>query len=112
MREALLIFASAALGATVQEILCWYDIYKRLDAEKHQSLINSRKYWGIVCAFIVVTGLISLIWFNNQNNDQHPNLRDVLVFGISLPLIVKQIIRSRPEQIRLGSRDGAYFDGR
>ena len=44
MAGSLVIFLSAVLGAALQEILKWYDIYKRLDFKKYDKLIKSARY--------------------------------------------------------------------
>jgi hypothetical protein len=108
MVENLVIFSTAAVGAALQELLYWYDIYKRLEFKKYNRLMNSASYWAIVSAFIVMTGLVAIIWFSGG---PQPIPRDVFVFGISLPLIIKQVYRARPGQIKLGTSD-EYFDVR
>ncbi|MCA1467452.1 hypothetical protein I6F09_06085 [Bradyrhizobium sp. IC3195] len=112
MASEFLIFGSAAAGAALQEVLYWYEAYKSLDIEKYKVLMNSVQYWIIVVAFILVTGVVAVIWF--QDDKDVPKLRDVLIFGVSLPLIVKQIIRSRPmDNLKLGPSDQtsvSYFD--
>ncbi len=111
MSNALLIFGSAAVGAALQEVLYWYEAYKSLEIDKYQMLMRSAQYWITISAFILLTGIVAIIWF--QGDKDLPRLKDVLIFGVSLPLIVKQIVRSRPDGTKLGSRDNgsiSYFD--
>jgi hypothetical protein len=105
--DNLLVFSSAALGASLQELLYWHDIYKRLDFKKYDKLIKSARYWLIVSTFILATGAVALIWFNGQTK---PPLKDVLLFGASLPLLIKQVVRSKPARIKLGSSGSEYFN--
>ena len=110
MGDGVLIFLSASTGAAMQELLYWYEIYKSLDFAKYQSLIRSRPYWMIVAGLVLITGIVALFWFGDEGHAS--NKRDVFVFGISLPLIVKQLMRARPEQIKLGGKGVSYFDVR
>jgi len=108
MADYLLIFVSAAVGASAQEVLYWYDIYKKLEHKKYEKLMQSRRYWMIVGFFILATGVMAMLWFDATQ--KAPPKRDVLLFGITLPLLIKQLIRSRPGGIKLGSNDDGYFD--
>ncbi|MGM4903015.1 hypothetical protein AB8B21_29195 [Tardiphaga sp. 866_E4_N2_1] len=56
------------------------------------------------------SGLVALVWFDDAKDP--PKLREVFVFGVSLPLIVKQFLKSRPENITLGAKSASYFDVR
>ena len=107
MAQSLLTFASAALGAALMEVVYWREIYRKSNYEKYDRLIRSARYWVPACSFVIGTGLAAMIWFKNEAS---PDWRSVLAFGVSFPLVLKQLKQGLPGQMKLGKGDGGYFD--
>lgn len=104
--DSLVIAGAAAMGAVVQETVYWYNIRHNLDEEKYRILIRSARYWVIVSAMIVVTAVVSLIWYSG---DEDPGVRAAFAFGIGLPLLVKQLGQASSGSIKLGAKNLSYF---
>ncbi|HYD14803.1 MAG TPA: hypothetical protein VEA77_00240, partial [Hyphomicrobium sp.] len=97
---------SAALGAVVQELLYWYNLRHSLDERKYRTLVRSPGYWLIMTTWVVASGILSLILLDA------PSSRDAFVFGIALPLLIKQIGQAQTGQVTLGSGTSSYFSMR
>lgn len=107
MDKSIMIAAgSAALGAVIQELLYWYNLRHSLDEAKYRALVRSSGYWLIMGVWLVASGILSLILLDN------PSSRDAFVFGIALPLLIKQIGQAQTGQVTLGSGASSYFSMR
>jgi hypothetical protein len=101
--DAASLFLYAAGGAAIQEILWWHNLRFELEKRKYQKLLSSGPYWGITLAFIASAGVVALAWYAARK-DFSP--RDVLLFGASLPLLLKATAKSRKPEQHLGDEQG------
>jgi hypothetical protein len=104
--QHLTVAGSAAMGAVVQETIYWYNLRHKLEAEEYRALIRSAKYWAVVSAMIIVTAVVSLIWYSGEDN---PGARAAFTFGVGLPLLVKQLGQAATPSVRLGHGTRGYF---
>ena len=96
MYAHLLLFGSAATGATLQEAIWWYNLRLQLSNTKYRRLFRSPSYWLVTAAFIALTGVAALFWYSDQ-----PNVpgKEVILLGAAMPLLLKQGIKTgKPEQ--------------
>jgi hypothetical protein len=96
--------AAAAGGAAIQELVYWYNLRHQLDRPRYRKLIGSTTYWAVVAATLVGTGLVAMLWYYEASA---VSPKEALVFGIGLPLFVKQLAQSRADTVKLGDDLGS-----
>lgn len=94
------------MGAVVQETVYWYNLRHKLESEEYRTLIGSARYWAIVAAMILVTAVVSVIWYSGADN---PGARAAFAFGVGLPLLVKQFGQASSGSVKLGHSKPRYF---
>ena len=76
----------AAFGASLQELVTWYNLRNTLSSDEHRELLHSAAYWAITVLMILASGIGTWIWYNGE---KHP-LRECLLAGAAFPLLVKK----------------------
>lgn len=98
----------AALGASIQEVVYWYNARGKLAAEKYRTLIKSPAYWLLTLAMVAVSALGTWVWFKNEQ--QTPRM--YMVVGAGFPLLLKQAVSallSKESKFGLADNWRLYF---
>lgn len=107
MNQLWTIAGPAALGAAVQELIYWYNLRHQLDEERYQRLIASKGYWIVVGAFVIGAALSAMVWFAGGEKVSH---KESFIFGVGLPLLIKQLGLARGSKVTLGHRERNYLE--
>ena len=98
----LIAFGVAAVGAALQEVLYWYGLKQQLHQPEYDSMLRSRRYWIIVGAMIIGSGLGTSIVYGGRI--QAPDV--LIVLGAAFPLTFKKLIAASGEP-RLGATESS-----
>lgn len=77
----------AIFGAMCQELLHWYELRNKLDAQQRK-LFRSKFYWCITISMIIASGIATWILYNDAIPAK-PKLPFIL--GATFPLIFKKL---------------------
>lgn len=80
----------AIFGSLCQELLYWYEIRNKLEAEENKKLLHSKSYWIITLIMIAVSGIGTWLIFFDKGVD-FPN-KIPFVLGAAFPLVFKKIV--------------------
>jgi hypothetical protein len=97
---ALPIFACAAFGGGLIELLKWYQLR---ESPSFPAYVRSPVYWGLTIAMICAGGGLALLY-----GTEAKNAILVLNIGLSAPLMVKLLAES---QVKTVSHDGPGVPG-
>ncbi|HYG47863.1 MAG TPA: hypothetical protein VD846_07955 [Allosphingosinicella sp.] len=104
--QLLLLAATAGLGAVLQEFLYWYNLRHRLDEAEYRKLIRSPGYWMVVALWIIIAAVLAMLYFEGR---LEATKWDALLFGVGLPLFIKQLGKAQTGTDTLGSGAASYF---
>ncbi len=94
--------AIGAFGAILQELLFWYNAKTKLDTEEYRSILGSARYWIIVIAMVIASGIASYVWFSPEQQAA----RTYLLFGAAFPVLFKKAVDAFiPTQTHLGVKE-------
>lgn len=98
----------ALLGASLQEILHWYELREKLTLKKYKSLLNSRAYWIVTLLMTLSSALGTFYLLAGSSVGYLP--RDYLIYSFVFPIILKKVAklvaREDPE-VNLGDVRGS-----
>jgi len=55
--------AVGTFGAILQELLFWYNARYKLAAEEYRAILTSARYWIVVTAMAIGSGIAAYVWF-------------------------------------------------
>jgi len=100
MSPAVFAILVGTFGGVLQEVLYWYNAKTKLDTAEYRTILTSKRYWCIVVAMVIGSGVASYIWFLPG----HESSRTYLLFGAAFPVFFKKAIDAfSPKDTRLGS---------
>ena len=95
-------FYIAAFGASLQELLHWYELREKLSAQKYKRLLRSKGYWILVGLMIVASGIAIAIYA--QKKDKEPI--DLMLLGAAVPVLFKKgVSAAQSRKVVLGEED-------
>jgi hypothetical protein len=99
----------AIFGSAFQELLYWYDLRSKLDADKYDRMWRSPAYWIITFLMVVGSAYGTTIWFEGQNVGP----KDFMIVSAAFPLLFKKGISAANKRVTLGAGDAirSYFRG-
>jgi len=53
-------------GAVLQELLFWYKAKTKLDTEEYKAILTSTRYWIVVTAMAIGSGIAAYVWFTPE----------------------------------------------
>ena len=87
-------------GAVLQELLFWYNAKTKLDTEEYKAILTSTRYWIVVTAMAIGSGIAAYIWFTPEQQAA----RTYLLFGAAFPVLFKKAVDAFiPRQAKLGT---------
>jgi len=100
---------ASGVGATLQELIYWYDSRSKLETDEYQRMMHSLSYWVITFLMIVLSAIGCCIWYSGQAASG----RDYLITGAGFPLLLKKAVSALTsnQNLKLGTRRpiAAYF---
>lgn len=81
-------FIAAACGASLQELLYWYDLRQHLKLKRYERLLRSTGYWIITGLMIALSTVGTWLWFDGATVDA----RHYLLVGAAFPLLFKSAV--------------------
>jgi hypothetical protein len=94
--------AIGSFGAILQELLFWYNARTKLDTEEYRAILDSVRYWLVVTAMIIGSGIASYVWFSPDQQAA----RTYLLFGAAFPVLFKKAVDAfNPARTHLGKED-------
>lgn len=95
-------FLAALFGASLQELLYWFDLKHHLDDPENQKTLRSPGYWIITLLMIGASAVGVLYWYGG-NRTVEP--RDYVLAAAAFPLLFKHAVSALGQSRRvLGSR--------
>jgi hypothetical protein len=88
MSAALHDMAIGTIGAILQELLFWYNAKAKLDTAEYGAILKSLRYWSVVIAMCVGSGIASYFWFSPEQQ----TARTYLLFGAAFPVLFKKAV--------------------
>jgi hypothetical protein len=89
-------------GAILQELLFWYNARTKLDTEEYRAILASTRYWIVLMAMVVGSGIASYLWFRPTAQEA----RTYLLFGAAFPALFKKAVDAFiPAQTHLGAKE-------
>lgn len=82
---------AAFLGASLQEIVHWYERREKLSARRYQKDMRSPLYWLITLAMIGASALGAVLWFDSESRPPDP--KTYVVVAAAFPMFVKRGIQ-------------------
>jgi hypothetical protein len=102
MKPAAFAIVVGTFGAVLQELLFWYNARTKLDTEEYRAILASPRYWIVVTAMAIGSGIASFMWFAP---DQQVG-RTYLLFGAAFPVLFKKAVDAFvPAQTKLGANE-------
>lgn len=86
------IILPALVGLAGQEIIQWFSLRTVLSKPEHLQTLRDPKYWTI-CALMLLFGT-AIIYFWVSGDPQRYQDKDIMVFGLSFPALVRKITAS------------------
>ena len=100
MTPALSDIAIGTFGAILQELLFWYNARTKLDTEEYRAILTSARYWVVVTAMGIGSGIAAHVWFSPNQQAA----RTYLLFGAAFPVLFKKAVDAFiPAQTHLGA---------
>lgn len=81
-------FIAAACGASLQELLYWYDLRQHLKHKRYERLLRSTAYWIVTGLMIALSTVGTWLWFDGATVDA----RHYLLVGAAFPLLFKSAV--------------------
>jgi hypothetical protein len=104
MTPAAFAIAVGTFGAVLQELLFWYNARTKLESEEYRSILKSPRYWIVVAAMAVGSGVAAYLWFSPTVQEG----RTYLLFGAAFPVLFKKAVDAFiPAQTHLGAKEDA-----
>jgi hypothetical protein len=88
MTPAVFGIAVGTFGAVLQELLFWYNAKDKLESQEYRAIIASAKYWIVVSAMAVGSGIAAYLWFSPDQQAA----RTYLLFGAAFPVLFKKSV--------------------
>jgi hypothetical protein len=88
MTPAIFAIAVGTFGAVLQELLFWYNAKNKLESQEYRAILASAKYWIVVSAMAVGSGIAAYIWFSPDQQAA----RTYLLFGAAFPVLFKKAV--------------------
>jgi hypothetical protein len=102
-------FGAAFFGATLLELVHWYELRDKLSSGRYKRLIRSPAYWvlTVLMAFGSAVGVVIWTWDSGVNY----RLFDFAVFGAAFPVFFKTAVRvaARGKGRHLGQHEDQRF---
>ncbi len=98
----------ATFGASVQEVVHWYNLRAVLHHKKYQRLLRSKSYWILTLTMALVSGVGSWLMYGEEMTSTHGQF----ILGAAFPLLFKKAasVLENPEMVRgLRSRVLRYY---
>ncbi len=78
-------------GSFVQELVHWYDLRGKLNAERYQALMQSTLYKVLVVGMLVMPPLTSWLLFSQKlGGDRMEELQSIV--GAAGPLVIRKLV--------------------
>jgi hypothetical protein len=88
MTPAVFGIAVGTFGAVLQELLFWYNAKDKLESQEYRAIIASAKYWIVVSAMAVGSGIAAYLWFSPDQQAA----RTYLLVGAAFPVLFKKSV--------------------
>jgi hypothetical protein len=99
MTPAAFSIAVGTFGAILQELLFWYNARYKLGTEEYRAILTSARYWIVVTAMAIGSGIAAYVWFSPDQQAA----RTYLLFGAAFPVLFKKAVDAFiPAQTHLG----------
>jgi hypothetical protein len=96
--------AVGTFGAILQELLFWYNAKTKLDTDEYRAILASPRYWIVVTAMAIGSGVATYLWFSPSTQEA----RTYLLFGAAFPVLFKKAVDAFiPAQTHLGASEEA-----
>jgi len=100
MTPAVFGISVGTFGAVLQELLYWYNGRTKLDSDEHKTILESKRYWFVVVAMTIASGVAAYVWFLPE----HQSSRTYLLFGAAFPVLFKKAVDAfTPKAAHLGA---------
>lgn len=104
MKPAAFAISVGTFGAVLQELLYWYNARTKLDTEEYKVILTSARYWVVVIAMAIGSGIAAFVWFTPEQQAA----RTYLLFGAAFPVLFKKAVDAFiPRQTKLGAVEEA-----
>jgi len=102
MTPATFAIAVGTFGAILQELLFWYNARTKLESGEYRAILTSPRYWIVVAAMAVGSGIAAYLWFSPSAQEG----RTYLLFGAAFPVLFKKAVDAFiPAQTQLGAKE-------
>lgn len=81
---------AAFFGASLQEIVHWYELRSKLSLKRYKAQLASPAYWIITFTMIAASVCGTILWFANDHTSPEP--KTVMIMAAAFPMFFKRAV--------------------